>query len=217
MIKMNLSKFLGRWSAVFGFLLAGLLFTGCSLLHSSEEPPSAEPAGDVLGAQAATNILNSDLINVGDSLTIVFSDLPNSPPAFEVKVREDGTITLIENQTFTAAGKTRGQLEKEIRELYVPAYYVKMTVTIKVQERVFFVGGEVRNSGRQVYSGPMTVTKAIQSAGGFTDFANKKRVRLTRADGKTTLIINCIMIIEHPERDPPVYPGDKIDVPRRFF
>ena len=135
-------------------------------------------------------------------------------PAFEERVKEDGTITLIENQNFTAAGKTRGQLEKDIRNAYVPKYYVKMTVTVKPQERLFYVGGEVRQPGRVAYGGPLTVLKAIQSAGDFTDFANKKRVHLTRMTGKKETI-NCIKARERPELDLPVYPGDTIHVPRR--
>ena len=166
------------------------------------------------GTFASTNSL--DIINVGDSLTIVFSDLVNPIPPFEVRVNENGAITLIENQTLTAAGKTRGQLEKEIRDCYVPKFYVKMTVTIKPQERSFWVGGEVRAPGRQTYSGPITVIKAIQSAGDFTDFAQKKRVKLRHLDGRTETI-NCNKVIGNPALDVQVYPGDTIHVPRRIF
>ncbi len=60
------------------------------------------------------------------------------------------------------------------------------------------------------------MTSAIQTAGGFDPFANKKKVRLTRVDGKV-IFVNCVEVLDHPEKDPPVYPGDKIDVPRRFW
>ena len=48
--------------------------------------------------------------------------------------------------------------------------------------------------------------KAIASAGGFTDFANKKKVRLTRVDGRTQ-IVNCVKALENPSLDLEVYPG----------
>ena len=50
---------------------------------------------------------------------------------------------------------------------------------------------------------------AIKAAGGFTDFANKKRVKLTRADG-TTETVNCIKALEDPHLDLEVFPGDGI-------
>ena len=50
-----------------------------------------------------------EVLRVGDSLTIIFTDTPSPIPAFEEKIKEDGTITLILNQTFKADGKTRGR------------------------------------------------------------------------------------------------------------
>ena len=81
---------------------------------------------------------------------------------------------------------------------------------------MFYVGGEVKNQGRISYIGPITVLKAIQSAGDFTDFAQRKRVKLTRLNGKTETI-NCIKAREDPRLDLPVFPGDTIHVPRRIF
>ncbi len=91
-------------------------------------------------------------------------------PPFEEKIKEDGTITLLLNQTFTAAGTTPGDLAKEIRKRYVPDYFKNMTVTVKQQEstRWYYVDGEVKSPNRQIYNSRITVLKAIASAGGFT-------------------------------------------------
>jgi protein involved in polysaccharide export with SLBB domain len=158
----------------------------------------------------------TELIHVGDSLVIIFSDLPNPAPPIEEQVRDDGTITLLLNQTFNVVGKTRGELAREIRARYVPKYYVNLTVTIKPLDRYYFVGGEVKGPSRQPYLGKMTVLKAIQSCGDFTDFANKRKVRLTRTDGHI-YVVDCIKAQVHPELDLEVYPGDKIYVPRKLF
>ncbi len=181
--------------------------------------PSA-PAAKSAGEGPLENKI--DVIQPGDALTITFKDLPKdevSALPTDDRVKQDGTITLLHNQTFMAAGKTRGELEKMIRERYVPKYYVNMTVSVKQQEatRFYFVGGEVKIPGRQVYISRMTVLKAIQSCGDFTDFANKKKVRLIRADGKTKLVINAIKVLENPTLDVEVYPGDTIHVPRSIF
>jgi polysaccharide export outer membrane protein len=93
-----------------------------------------------------------------------------------------------------------------------------MTVTVKHQEstRWYYVDGEVKSPARQIYNSRITVLKAIASAGGFTDFANKKKVKLTRVDGRTQ-IVNCPKALDNPRLDPEVYPGDKIQVPRRLW
>jgi protein involved in polysaccharide export with SLBB domain len=67
-----------------------------------------------------------------------------------------------------------------------------------------------------IYAGPITVSKAITSAGDFTDFANRSSVILTRSNGdRFKLNLNKILAGDQP--DPPVYPGDQIEVGRRLF
>src|SRR6266702_5559706 len=147
---MDYRKLTCRWGGVCAALLGVLLFAGCKMLSSSDPdfpdmpvPGQTAPAGETK-ATPAIKENGAELIHVGDSLTVVFSDLPTAPPQLQVQVDENGKITLIENQTFAAAGKTRAELEQEIRERYVPSIYTKMTVTITRPERLFYVGGEVK-------------------------------------------------------------------------
>ena len=156
----------------------------------------------------------SDSINIGDRLGVVFSDLPEKVDPFLVRVADDGTITLLLNQTFNAAGKTISGLEKEIRARYVPDYYVNLTVTVK-RDNFYYVIGEVKMPGQLVHPGEITVLKAIAAAQGFTDFANKHKVLLTHADG-TSVTVDCDAALEDPSLDLRVYPGDKIEVPRHW-
>jgi protein involved in polysaccharide export with SLBB domain len=159
-----------------------------------------------------------DAIKVGETLDIVYSDTPTPlQPAHEL-VRDDGTITLMFDKSFHAAGKTQGELSREIRKAYVPDYFQQLTVSITRPEkkRVIYVDGEVKAPTRIEYGGAITLTQAINSAGGFTDFANRRHVRLIRANGKIE-IINCNKLLEHPENDPEVNPGDRIVVPRSIL
>ena len=182
--------------------------------------PVATSAASPVARAAATNVggPEPEVFRVGDSLTIIYSDLPQATPPFEGKIKEDGTITLLVNKTFTAAGKTAGELEKEIRACYVPSFYKYMTVTVTPREstRWYYVDGEVRSPTRQIYNSRITVLQAIASSGGFTDFANKKKVKLTRVDGRSQ-IVNCVKARDNPSLDVEVYPGDKIYVPRRIW
>ncbi len=177
-------------------------------------PPVAAPANQSAGSLVS----NTEVFRIGDSLVITFADLPTVTPAFQVKIKEDGTVTLLLNQPFKAAGKTPGQLEQEIRDYYVPRFFKYMTVTVAAVEstRWYYVYGEVRAPNRQIYNQRLTVLQAITSAGGFTDFANKRKIKLTRVDGRSQ-IINGPKAQEKPTLDPEVYPGDTVYVPRRFL
>jgi protein involved in polysaccharide export with SLBB domain len=61
------------------------------------------------------------------------------------------------------------------------------------------------------------VLEAIITAGGFTDFANRRKVQLVRAKDGSTVTLDCNKARGNPELDLPVNPGDKIIVPRNVF
>jgi protein involved in polysaccharide export with SLBB domain len=230
----------GRLCIASSLLLVGLLFAGCQTTGGdagfSEVPgiESTAQGGTSPGSTAATPAvvpntvptattnLSAEIVKVGEVLIITFGDLPENArvPAFDQKVKDDGTITLIYNQPFQAAGKRTGDLEQEIRAFYVPKYFKNLTVTVRQPaERFFYVDGEVKVGNKVPYTGPITVSKAIAAAGGFTDFANKRSIKLIRADGRSQKV-NYNKALAHPEQpelDPPVFPDDKIHVPRRLF
>jgi polysaccharide export outer membrane protein len=125
-------------------------------------------------------------------------------------------VTLPYNVQINAVGKTTGELQTEIRNRYVPDYYVNLTVNVKAEERFYYVDGEVKIPSRQPYLGEMTVMRAIASAGGFTEFANKSKIELRRANGET-LRINSSKVRSNPKLDPQVFPNDQIVVPKKIL
>jgi polysaccharide export outer membrane protein len=156
-------------------------------------------------------------LHIGDVVTVVLSGLPDELLPQEKPIKEDGTISLTDIGSVKAAGKTAGELEDYIQKLYVPKFYTHLTVTVKTTgDRVYYVRGEVKSPGRLIYAGQITVTKAITSAGDYTDFANHKKVLLIRASGQR-FKINCDAILNGEQPDPPVYPGDQIQVPRSLY
>lgn len=156
-----------------------------------------------------------DKLRVGDLVTITFQNTPDLS-THEERIKEDGTLTLKHIGSVKAAGRTVGELQSDIHNLYVPKYYRNMVVTVRAEDRYFFVDGEVKLPNRYVYSGQQTVLKAIATAQGFTDFAAKERVELTRVDGRK-FIVDCKKAQIKPVLDLPVYPGDRIMVPRRIL
>lgn len=238
MVKTKVGQVWGRLCVASCLLLTALLFAGCQTNKAnsgfSEVPgmpettavaatspvnQAATPTIPTANSSAATNGPSYEFIKLGDVLLITFADLPPgiSLPAFDQRVRDDGSITLIYNKSFQAAGKRTGDLEKEIHDFYVPAYFINLTVTVRISaERYYYVDGEVRGSGKFPYVNGITVSKAIAAAGGFTDFANKRRIRLIRADSHRQTV-NYNKVLDHPELDPLVFPDDRIHVPRRWF
>jgi polysaccharide export outer membrane protein len=195
----------------FPLILLTLGLGGCVTPNNSAV--MTQPNPDSLSESAMARL------HIGDTVTIVFSGLPpdaNMEP-HEEPIKDDGTITLPDVGRVKAAGKTPGELQDAIHDLYVPHYYTHLTITVKTTgDRVYYVRGEVKTPGRQIYVGQITVTKAITSAGDFTDFANRKKIWLIRVNGQR-FRLNCIRILDGRDPDPPVYPGDQIEVARSIF
>jgi polysaccharide export outer membrane protein len=74
----------------------------------------------------------------------------------------------------------------------------------------FFISGEVRSPGFYNLPSDLTVMKALGVAGGPTDRANRKKIRIQRVVNGTPVEIKA-------EDSTPVLPGDTIIVYRRVF
>lgn len=194
--------------------LISSVFIGCESTGSK----------DAISAEDYTpSRTNYEIIQPDDTLEITLilptttsttSPVPNQP--FEQKVKSDGTINLYLIGDVKAAGKTPKELENEIYNKYVPKYFTRATVTIRQTGRFFYVDGQVKMASRFQHIGEITVTGAIAAAGGFTDYANKKAIRVIRSDGKV-LTVDYNKAIKNPKYDLPVFPGDRIIVPRRWM
>jgi protein involved in polysaccharide export with SLBB domain len=199
-----------------GLLFAGVFLTGC---YSSPIDPvfSDNPMPATTDSPTETNAApNVARFHIGDTVTVTLTGLPETIEPHAEPIKEDGTITMPYIGHVQAAGKTAGEVQNEIYDLYVPKIYRHVTVTVNTGDRVYYVTGEVKQPGRQLYTGQMTVTKAISTAGDFTDFANHKKVWLIRANGQR-IKVNCDKAIQDASQDPLVYPNDQVQVPRRIW
>jgi len=205
--------------------------TGTGNGNGSSNDTTTMSGGDTNGATSITTSTGTDdednaldkaarfhageTVNISSSTgsEMVGGPIPATPQSY--LIADDGTISLPLVGSVMAEGKTPGELQKIITQLYVPQYFVNLAVTVTAQNRVYYVGGEVSHPGPEEYLGQTTVTKAIQSAGDFTMFASHT-VWLTRSDG-TRLQVNVDKALQDSASDPPVFPGDQIQVPRRHF
>ncbi len=211
-------------SAISSLITAGLiLLSGCATSSDdalfSTDPAVVDPAATPQASRSPNLFSPGGVVfQVGDQITVTFSDTMEPPPPHEERIKDDGTITLPMIGAVRALGKTPGDLQKEIHEKYVPKYYLRLTITVKyqAQELSYSVLGEVRVSGPKSYLGVTTVTKAIGAAGGLTDYASKRKIWLTRANG-TKIKINYTKALKDPRLDPQVFPGDSINVERSIW
>jgi len=158
---------------------------------------------------------SSSKLGVGDLLTITFSDIPRDsglPLEQEHRIGDDGLITLPFNVQIQAAGKTPTHLQQEIRKAYVPSYYVNLSVTVKARDRFVYVDGEVKVPNRQYHMDGLTVLRAISTANGFTEFANKKKIEVRRAIGGKTEWVDWYKARKNPKLDLLLYVNDQIYV-----
>src|SRR5262245_58427837 len=186
-------------------LAAFLVFfeSGCGTTPS----PSANPTVPVPTTTAQ--------LRPGDSLVIAIQGVPD-PSSNTVQIDEQGLISLPFIGTLTAAGVSTAELSQRVRETYLAnKIYTAVDVSVTVTERYIYVGGEVQRPGRIVWTPDLSVAKAIQSAGGFTLYAKETAVNLVRENHAYPIDVKIAQ--KNPSQDPPLMPGDSLQVPRSPF
>jgi polysaccharide export outer membrane protein len=184
--------------------LACSLWFGCGTTNSNQGKPFADSA------------VTETLLRNGDQLTIRVDFGGNQPPqANDSVVDENGEISLPLIGRIKAEGLSTSGLAERIQANYVPRYYVRCNATVMATVRFFYVGGEVRSPSRYTWSEDMTLLKAINTAAGFTEYANRNKVDLLRGNRKKTF--DCEELRQHPIKDIPIQPGDSVYVPRSIF
>lgn len=103
----------------------------------------------------------------------------------DVVVRPDGKISLPLIQDIQAEGRTSEELADVIHQKLLP-YLKNPAVTVIVREvnaPKFFVTGYVIRPGTYPLRGDLSVLQALSMAGGFTEFASPRKIRLIRNNG----------------------------------
>ncbi|HMO51376.1 MAG TPA: polysaccharide biosynthesis/export family protein [Kiritimatiellia bacterium] len=176
--------------------------------------PAVAPAADV-AAVSETGVAIYRL-QVGDPVLIHLRGIYPRDETVEDVVDEEGNVTIPHIGDIPAVGKSTSQLESEIRSLYIDGgFYRTITVNVVMPQRLFFIRGEVRSPGRFPLAGGLTLMQAIAAAGGYTEFANQRNVKLIR--GGTTQTVNVRQIERNPDLDIRLESGDVIVVERSLF
>lgn len=143
-----------------------------------------------------------------------------------LRVSDNGELEVPYIGPVPAEGKTCKELAFNIKAALEKEYYYHATVILaldRVSEKSrgkVYVYGSVHAQGPQEIPADesYTVSKAVIRAGGFGDFANKRKVKVTRKNGQD-FTIDLKKVIEEgkPEADMVLQPDDQIYVPQRLI
>jgi len=197
------------------------------------DPATAPAASTNLVAQPAEIPSENDtyVISNGDKLNYRVIEDRDDPRVLSVS--PTGEIEVPYYGRFQVAGKTLAQAAADIRKALEKDLYNRATVLISVEDtarraaslkpKQIFVVGQVRSQGAQELPADekYMLSQAIVKAGGFSSFANGKRVQVIRKtpDGKgerLTVDVQAVFRDGKIENDIPLKPEDMIIVPEKL-
>ena len=182
------------------FVLAVLAIAGISagfsVRASAQTPPSA--------ASAERYVLGPN-----DRIRLKVYGEPDITGEYEIS--SGGQVSIPLAGHIKAAGATTPQLERSIAAALAKGIVRDPRVNVEiVQYRPYYILGEVKKSGEYPYRLGLTVMDAVASAGGFTYRANESKVYLRRSGAGTEETY----ALDAPV---PIFPGDNIRIPERYF
>jgi polysaccharide export outer membrane protein len=185
---------------VFGLILCFLVAPGIDARFatpaSAQTPPPAPSAsGYILGPT--------------DKVRLKVYGEPDI--AGEYEVDGNGNVSVPLAGRIKAAGLTAKQLERSITSALAKGIVRDPRVNVEITAyRPYYILGEVKKSGEYPYRLGLTVLDAVASAGGFTYRANENKVFLRRSG----VGVEEVYALDAPV---PVFPGDNIRIPERYF
>jgi polysaccharide export outer membrane protein len=178
-----------------------------------QEQKDAAPARAVQGAVAT----DSDQYIIGPEDILYINVWREESLSKTVPVRMDGKISLPLVDDVQASDLTPLQL-KDVLTKKMQKVIDNPTVSVTVIEANSFkvyVSGQVKNPGAQRLRSETSFVQLMIIVGGFTDWANQKKILIIRkeADKDKRITVNYKKIIEGDEPDIAIKRGDTVIVP----
>jgi protein involved in polysaccharide export with SLBB domain len=217
------------------FLVAASV-TEAGLLPAQETspgmPPAIPKAAAVEPATTSTVMRTNSMTVLDDKKKLGSNDFVSfrvvedrDNESQHLRVNDTGELEVPYVGLVQAAGKSCKELAYTVKAALEREYYYHATVIIAVDHiseksrGKVYVYGSVKGQGPQEIPADesYTVSKAIIRAGGFGDFADKKKIKLTRKNGET-VTVNLKRVIEEgrTDEDVVVRPDDQIYVPQKL-
>jgi polysaccharide export outer membrane protein len=188
-----------------------LLLCACAGRGSRSDAPTVLPAADPVAASVGRpeyRIGPSDLLAV---TIFQVKDLDR-----DVRVNNEGEVSLPLIGNVDAAGRTVDQLEKDIAGRYSERFLQNPQVTVFVKEfssQRVTVGGSVEKPGIFPITSKMTLLQSIALAGGFDDVGSHRNVLVFRTSGGQRVYARFdVSQIEAGEQPDPELTGEDVVV-----
>ena len=178
-------------------------------------------AWGLLSFLLSTNVLADATLRPGDTMDLKIGGVPAteiSSVSGQYTIDGEGNVNLPYIGRVKIAGLAPGVAQSMIESVYkARKVYTNpnIVITMQPQSRFVNVGGEVKSPQRVPFTPDLTVLSAINAAGGFSPFADQRRIRLLR--GQQVTIIDAKKIRTDPSRDVQLEPGDQVEVPQSLF
>lgn len=221
------------------FILAAgiLLAAGARVLAASTPVPglSTPVTGGLFGTNTAYTGVSANYVaddkyklRVGDKVSFQILEDRDQPKS--LTITDSGELEVPYIGRVPVTDKSCKQAAEELKQLLEKEYYYQATVILGLDQANRFLGrvyvwGQVKNQGAidMAVNENLTAGKAILRAGGFGDFANKKKVKVVRdnpAPGSKKIIeLNMLEILEQgkTEKDLLLQPNDSVIVDDRLI
>jgi polysaccharide export outer membrane protein len=133
----------------------------------------------------------------------------------EVTVRPDGKITLPLIGDLQAAGRTPQALAQNVTEK-LSEFLNRPEVTVEVRavrSKKYYITGQVNRTGAFPLTVPTTVLEALSGAGGFQQWAKRKKIVILRGNKRFKFNYNEVIEGKNLEQNIYLENGDHIIVP----
>lgn len=217
-------------------LVVGLIFL--IAVTGFFEVSQAQDVKPVTKSMSASFVTSMDILNdtqkIGPGDELSFRVIEDEDPPRALRVTDSGEMEVPYVGRVNAAGKSCKVLAYEIKAALEKEYYIQASVILgldtiapkgMVSRGKVYITGAVRSQGFQEIPSDeeFTVSKAILRAGGLTEWANKRTVKLTRKGRKPsesqTIQVDLVEVLEKGkvEKDVVVQPEDRIHVSEKFL
>jgi polysaccharide export outer membrane protein len=150
------------------------------------------------------NLQNSkNIVDLTPSQAAVSSQGGATTQSETYQVEEDGTVALTGLGHVAVVGLTRYEAQKKIEDLYQKTFLKQPIIALKIINLKVTILGEIKSQGNyQLTKDKTTLIELIGEAGGLTDKANEKNIKIIRGSEQnpqvTEINLNDISAINDP-------------------
>ena len=198
-------------------LLCGLVVSGPAGAQNQASAPSRSDAASTLplksdSASAAVDPKTYVIVAQDVLMIKVWREQDFTGP---YTVRPDGKISMPLVGDVQASGLTPERLGEQLKQA-LSNFINSPDVTVGLQtvgSKKFYITGEVNRAGEYTLATPTKVFDALSNAGGFRDFANKKKIIIIRGTQRIKFNYQDILKGKSLEQNIFLENGDTIVVP----